>query len=205
MKRIAALSLTLTIGIMALSSTAMADFVFTIGNNPQPNEQNILFQNPQTGTCINGATQTGVAVQFCSTTDTLVQNAQGQADVFAQDGTLNNISLGLQTGFTALDFILNPQDATGTINVCVNGATSGVNCFQYSGGTGQNFLTIVAINGQFITSIAVNGSFTDLKQPRISGVAQATNPVPEPASMALFGSGLCILGGLVRRRLQKKV
>jgi hypothetical protein len=63
--------------------TASADVIFTIGNNPQPNEENLLFQTPETGTTINGFTsQTNVDVFFSSLTgQDLLQNAQGQADI----------------------------------------------------------------------------------------------------------------------------
>lgn len=38
-------------------------------------------------------------------------------------------------------------------------------------------------------------------EEELSGIAEASAPAPEPSSMALIGSGLLTLGGLVRQRL----
>src|SRR5215470_16603884 len=37
-------------------NAASANAIFTLGNNPKPNEENILFQAPQTGLTVTGAT-----------------------------------------------------------------------------------------------------------------------------------------------------
>ena len=70
---------------------AKADSVtFTIGNNPQQDEENILLNNGTTGTTVFGLTnQTQLQVAFSSTTDILVEPSSGQARVEAQDGLLN--------------------------------------------------------------------------------------------------------------------
>ena len=55
---------------------AAADVIFTPGNNPQPDENNILFAAGETGTLITGEVDhSGVGVQFSSLTgQTLEQN-----------------------------------------------------------------------------------------------------------------------------------
>jgi len=169
---------------------AKADSVtFTIGNNPQPNEENVLLSSGATGTTVFGTTnQNQLQVRFTSTTDTLVEPSSGQARVEALDGLLNNITLSIPNG-SFHDVILNPFFGSGTANVSVVTTTNQTFSFSYGLSNGQNFLTIVADPGTAIFSVTISaaGGFTDLRQPRISGAALN---VPEPGSMALFGFGL---------------
>jgi len=169
-------------------TTAKADSVtFTIGNNPQQDEENILLNNGLNGITVFGLTnQTQLQVAFSSSTDTLVEPSSGQARVEALDGLVNNISISIPNG-TFHDIILNPFFGSGTATVTVLTANNETFTFSYSLSNGQNFLTIVADPGTSIFSVTINapGGFTDLRQPRISGAS-----VPEPATMLLFGSGL---------------
>src|ERR1051325_1951242 len=169
-------------------TTAKADSVtFTVGNNPQQDEENILLNNGLNGITVFGLTnQTQLQVAFSSSTDTLVEPSSGQARVEALDGLVNNISISIPNG-TFHDIILNPFFGSGTATVTVLTANNETFTFSYSLSNGQNFLTIVADPGTSIFSVTINapGGFTDLRQPRISGAS-----VPEPATMLLFGSGL---------------
>jgi len=180
-------------------TTAKADSVtFTIGNNPQSNEENILLNSGATGVTVFGLTnQTQLQVQFSSTTDTLVEPSSGQARVEALDGLVNNITISIPNG-TFSDVILNPFFGSGTADVTVVTSNNQTFTFSYSLSNGENFLTIVADPGTRIFSVTVSapGGFTDLRQPRISG-AEAN--VPEPATMLLFGSGLLGLGAAFRK------
>jgi hypothetical protein len=199
-KRVA-LPVLLLLGIFVCSgSAARADSVtFTIGNNPQSDEENVLLSSGASGTTVFGLTnQTQLKVAFASTTDTLMEPSSGQARVEALDGLVSNITISIPNG-TFHDIILNPFFGSGTANVSVVTGTNQVLNFAYSLSNGENFLTIVANPGTTIFSVTINaaGGFTDLRQPRISGAA--VNGIPEPATLFLFASGL--LGSLpaVRR------
>ena len=195
--------LLILITVVAFSTKiAKADSVtFTIGNNPQQDEENILLNNGTTGTTVFGVTnQTQLQVAFSSTIDTLVEPSSGQARVEALDGLVNNISISVPGG-TFHDIILNPFLGSGTANVSVLTASNETFNFSYTLSNGQNFLTIVAGPGTAIASVTIDaaGGFTDLRQPRISGAALSTN-VPEPATMLLFGFGVLGTATLIRKR-----
>lgn len=191
--------LILIVVVVCSVTTAKADSVtFTVGNNPQQDEENVLLNNGTTGTLVFGLTnQTNLQVAFSSTTDMLVEPSSGQARVEALDGLVNNITISVPNG-TFHDIILNPFFGSGTAEVTVVTANNEVFSFSYTLSNGQNFLTIVAAPGTAIFSVTVSAAsgFTDLRQPRISGAAEN---VPEPATMLLFGTGLLGIAGAVRK------
>jgi hypothetical protein len=216
------------IGIAAFASPALAGVVFTLGNNPS-NDENILFGATQTGTTVNGATnQSNVNVFFSSLTgQTLLQQAQGQADIFqnvthpAQNSALTSMDINLTAanttagtgvanptfGFT--DFIFNPLNGSGTATVEVFDSVNAM--FMYTLGNGQNFLTITTTGGDFLTDVQLTvagGSFIEFKQPRISGVCSigeggCTSVTPLPGALPLFATSLGGLGLLGWRRKRK--
>ena len=194
-------SLVLAAIFVCSSAIAKADSVtFTLGNNPQSDEENVLLNSGASGTTVFGLTnQTQLQVAFSSTTDILVEPSSGQARVEAQDALLNNITISIPDG-SFHDIILNPFFGSGTATVTVTTTNNEVFNFAYTLSNGQNFLTIVADPGTRIFSVTINapGGFTDLRQPRISGAAAN---VPEPTTMLLFGLGL--LGTATRLRKRK--
>src|SRR5438270_13449865 len=66
-----------------VAGSCHAGTVFTLGNNPQPTEENILFGAKETGTTITGFTNTSNLPVVFSSSQTLTQGASGQADVGA--------------------------------------------------------------------------------------------------------------------------
>jgi hypothetical protein len=187
------------------SMTARADIIIASGNNPQPDE-NVLLNTGLTGNPIFGTTnQTGFSVRF-SSNENLTAPANGQARIEAADGTLTQLTIDLP-GATFTSLILNVDAAAnGSINFVVTEDNGQQTAGSFSlGGSGENFFTITAINGQRISSVAfttdVNMSITnvdDVAQVRIGGAQQTA--VPEPVTMVLFGTGLAGIAAKMRRR-----
>jgi hypothetical protein len=193
----------LLIAFVALAIPAFGDAVFTLGNHPQPNEENVLFTTDQTGSTVLGFTNhSDTQVQFSSTTDTLVVKAKGQANVSAMDGLVNDITFSVP-GHTFLDFILNPFNPATNNDLMVSVTMSDGSTFSfgpYGSANGNNFLTITTINGEAIASVTIDsaGGFQDLQQPRVSGISGVT--VPEPSTLLLLGSSVLGAAAVLRRK-----
>ncbi len=194
--------------VLSLGSamTTRADIVVVQGNNPQPDE-NVLLNTGNTGNPLFGTTnQTGTSVRFTGT-ETLTAPANGQARIEAVDGTLNNLTVDTP-GFTFTSLILNlDAEADGTVQFIVTEGNGFVNNFNFAlGGSGSNFFTITAINGQnirsvqFIATVGVSMGLDDAAQFRIGGVQPVRTAVPEPATMILLGTGLAGIAAKVRKR-----
>ena len=185
-----------------VSHLAVADDIsFTQGNGQLNGEENILFQNNQSGMLIMGFSNlTNTEVDFSSTTDILMGQG-GQARVTAQDGLINDITISLPTTNFG-GFIFNPFQPVNNDDLLVTVVDSmGMHyTFQYGSTNGNNFLTIMDNTGPDITSITIDsvGGFQDLRQNRVGDLASQT--VPEPSSFMLLGSGLAAAVGYIRRR-----
>jgi hypothetical protein len=170
---------------LLLPAVGSAHITFTLGNNPQRGEQNVLLNSGGMGARVTGRlNQTGQQVNFTSITQTLTAVSNGQARVeatrFASQVPLTDVSFALENG-TFTDAIFNPAGtgrigASGTVTIVVIpndafGNPEPAQFFSYTLGNGNNFLTVTASNGETINSISVFGSngFSDLRQVRISG------------------------------------
>jgi len=189
----------LLVAFVALAIPAFGNAVFTMGNHPQPNEQNILFLTDMMGMMIVGHTNmTHNQVDYTSTTDTLIGTG-GQSDIDASDGLINNIQITVPRG-TFQDLIINPFKPTNNGDLVVTVITNtGPFHTTYGDIHGDNFLTITTTLGEVIDSVTINslGGFQGLKQTRISDVVV----IPEPSSLLLLGSGLLAAGAVIRRKL----
>lgn len=200
------------VALSLASGLAHADIMFLEGNNPQQSgEENILFNGAGTisgpALTVTGRTnQSDVLVAFTST-ENLVTPANGQARVDAADGAFTDLTVSLLNGGTFGDLIFNlnaVQGDTGTAVITVHQVNGPDATYNLAIGNGENFLTILATNGQRITSVDINSStgvemvnIDDGRQFRISEV-QGPNNVPEPLPVSLLGAGL--LGMLAMRR-----
>ena len=221
-----ALTALLAAATFAVAGWANAGVIFTPGNNPEPNEENILFDvNPGDGLTVFGETQDSELLVFFTGLETLTTPAAGQARIEAVDGSFTDLTFGLVDGYF-LDFILNPDfvdsapPVDGSILVTVFLAGGGSAQYNFAvNSNGQNFLTIVATDGDLIDNINIQSSvelqFVNLSQPRISGafgcppgstveecLEQQPSPIPEPGTLALIGMGLLGLALVQRRRVR---
>jgi hypothetical protein len=195
-KRLTAIA-ALALGI-AFGSKADATITFLPGNNPQPGEENILFGAKETGTTINGATNmSDIGIQFTST-ETLLQNSSGQAQILNNaGGNLHDITV-TAPGHTFTDFIVDLNKANGsTLDISV-AANDGTFLDSFTGGNGSNFITILASGNETISSITFSSPDTgweQFKQPRISGLAAVATPELSTWAMLLLGfAGLGFAG-----------
>jgi hypothetical protein len=213
------LSISAAIAALAIgiSGAAQATAIFTPGNNPQPNEENVLFGSQQTGTTITGATnQSGTAVQFVST-QSLTTGGQGQAFLEATSPatTITGAVTFSVPGFGFMDYIFNPAvtgpDATGGTATVTAVTNDGTFTDPITFKNGDNFLTITTTGGEFLTSVtitpAAGSNYAQYQQPRVSGVCTpgeagcaVAPPIPEPSALALVGGALVIFGFVWRRR-----
>jgi len=194
---------------------ARATVVFDLGNHPQNDEHNILLNTGTTGNTVLGSIVgvDGILVDFSSDQIEL-EPSMGQARVSGDPDhvPLDELTIALNNNATYGDLIINPfigNDcplcvkggfATITVNSMLNGIPEAAAIFNYNlngADQGNNFLTIVASDGERITSTRIDYTpgFDDLRQPRISGVQAA---VPEPGFYGILGVGLACLFWLKR-------
>jgi hypothetical protein len=208
--------------LAATCGVTQASIIFALGNNPSNNEVNILLNSGASATTVTASPDglPGITVDFTST-ETLLEPSSGQARVTdnPEGGALTNLTISLANGLTYGDLIFNPFIG-GQCPSCTGGpSTITVNAVNSLGqteapvvfngltvGNGNNFLTIVASEGDAIvsTNISVPGGINDLRQPRISGpfvsIGSLGSPAPEPATYTLMLLGFGAALGIRRLR-----
>lgn len=203
----------------ATTTPAFATVNICTGNNCVSTDANVLVTAATNQTVINGTFNSGsttAGVQFTSSTDRLNGNANGQADVSATDGLLNNLTFALTGGYTFATATFNLFPLPGNQN---NEATSVIITYldpllgTYGSVTintnGNNFLGISGDAGERFVSVTFTGNpitdgIQDMRQLRLGGVAAPTTPLPEPGTWGLMILGFGAAGVAMRRTRRRK-
>jgi hypothetical protein len=217
MKKIA-----LAAALALLSTPAFATVNVCDGPNCAATDENVLV-NAGPAPVIGVTNNTGAAVLFSSITDTLVGDANGQAEVGAVDGLLNSLKFRLINGntFGAATFNLfplagnEPNEAISIILTWLLSDGSTASQMFEIGKNGQNFEGIFGTAGERFTSIEflANPNTTgwgDLRQLRLgdvqgrNGGTPDTNivetAVPEPMTWMTMILGFGMIGSMMRRK-----
>lgn len=195
------------IGAVAFAAALMvgtpvsASIIFTPGNHPQPQEENILFNGNGTisgpALTVSGLSATSNCLVSFTGTENLVTPSSGQARVAAVDGGFTSLTIGLGCTATDIIFALNPTSpgGSGTATIEVAG-----NTFGFGFGPGESFLTITATGTDTIAGLTISSDIdiADIRQVRISGSSLLA--APEPGTLVLLAAAVLALGAGRRRR-----
>jgi hypothetical protein len=157
-----------------------------------------------------GSQEDSRLVSFSSTTDTL-NAANGFAQISAQDGFINNITI-TAPGYWFKDLIFsvnlspnNNMDLSVMATDKLGGTDTFANWVAMGLGNGENRIMVLSNGANLMQSVTINSYFgmewlggaDTLKQTEISGVTL----VPEPETYAMLLAGLGLVGFAARRKL----
>ena len=193
--------------------SARADIIFSFDPGALQPAENLLFNDPSltlTGTTVQGITNT-TATLFDITGQELLVGDGGQARVSGQDGTFTYLLFNAHDPLTMFtEFKANVgvyktsgQSPTGTVTVKATDSLGNVTTVSYGVGGGQNFFSVLATDPDLLRSLELTSTvpLADMEQIRVGGLTDPERtPVPEPASLLLFGSGLFAIARRLRRR-----
>jgi len=188
--------------------------MFVLGNNIA-NGVNVVGTSGGSGMTIDGVTNNSASVPIRFTSPQDMVGGSGQASIDAPTGTfLSRVTISSPgSSFDSIEFNPVTLSSNGILMVSVlmtNGQT-----FTYppSGSTygsmnGQNRLTVFAQNGERILSVTISSTgpsgtgFEGLTQVRFNGAAGGFEPIPEPGTLGLLGTGMIGLAGMMRCKLR---
>jgi hypothetical protein len=177
------------------------------GGGCQPNpDSNVLFVDGSQGTSIQATLNNNPALVSFESSESLVTQANGQATLFALDGTINsaitifsttNLINALELNLDALTdgsaiftFFGGSNDLLGTTTQTLTVGENGSNFFNTFGG---DF-------GRVTVSLANGATLQSVNQVRLTAGSQITSAVPEPTTWAMMLIGFGAVGYSMRRR-----
>ena len=179
--------------------------------------ENILLNDNDIGNPITGTTnQTGTLVDFTSGTDILITQGNGQSELRAQDGVINELTFYAQdTGLGFEHVVFNIGAAADTI-ISLSAVDNFGTLFDFgdfvADGSGQNFFTIGSDDIQYARTVSIAGdginALTELQQIRVNPdlIPDCPDCGPDPQSVSSPGHlALLSLGllGLLQARRRK--
>jgi hypothetical protein len=198
---------------LVASASSWAGLIFFPSNNPQPDEVTVLLNSGESGAIVYGtfaAPNNSFVVDFTSTSGSGLLSEPTTTPARITGGTGNdpfqNLTFSLESGATFSDAIFDIRAlAVGNVSLTAMTSDNFTGNAVFALGTGINFFTIVAVNGEQITQVNLttsDTSFTDVRNIRLSGLT-GSSAVPESGTtLVLLGTGVIALA-LLRRNLAR--